>query len=250
MTVRAHAPALDTTAAIKTPEHVRFDYRLAGPAKRATAWVVDSLIKIGILIVLAVLANSAGFVMGGPTGGAVLVVAFGLEWGYHVLFETLWSGRTPGKRAVQVRVVKEGGYAIGFGDAVIRNLLRAADYLPSLYSLGLFVCAVDPRFRRLGDLAAGTMVVVEERTRVQSALNISPPPSSQELRGVPVRPRFSGAELEGLELYLRRVGTLSPAREVELADMVAPIYAARFGGLRYASSARFLALLYHQATRR
>jgi hypothetical protein len=180
-------------------------------------------------------------------GGFLLLALFAMEWGYFVLFESLWSGRTPGKRALGLRVVKEGGYPITFIDSVLRNLLRAADFLPSAYALALVVMARDARFRRLGDLVAGTMVVVEERARVAESIHIQPPPTDAELEALPQRPPLSALDLEAVELFLRRSGTLSPAREAELAAMVAPIYAARVG-IRHPDATRFLALLYSRAT--
>ena len=78
----------------------------------------------------------------------LLIVAFVLEWGYYVFFETTGDGRSLGKRALSLRVVKEGGYPIGFIDSVLRNLLRGADFLPFGYVVGLFAMAGDSRFRR------------------------------------------------------------------------------------------------------
>jgi hypothetical protein len=178
--------------------------------------------------------------------GVILVVAFALEWGYYILFESLWSGQTPGKKAMGLRVVKEGGYPVTFIDVVLRNLLRGADWLPAFNVVGLATMAFDPRFRRLGDLVAGTMVVSEERSRIGSALRISPAPSPEELEWIPASVRLDGTELDALELYLRRVGALSPARESELAEIVAPVFARRFG-LRYTNAERFLAVLYVRA---
>ena len=251
---RAHAPArarppLDTTTDVETPEHLRFRHRSAGPARRALAFLVDALVRIGVLLVVGVILVVLGVSAGDAkaAGGLALVAWFGLEWGYFVLLESLWSGRTVGKRALGLRVVKEGGYPIGFLDSFLRNLLRAADFLPAGYALGVLVMARDTRFRRLGDLAAGTMVVVEERARVSSALRIVPPPGARELEPYPARPALSADEVEALELFLRRAGTLSPAREEELAELVAPVFARRFG-MRYERAPRFLALLYHRAT--
>src|SRR4029079_7777418 len=95
--------------------------------------------------------------------------------------------RSPGKRALSLRVVKEGGYPIGFIDSVLRNLLRGADFLPIGYLIGLFAMAADARFRRLGDRVAGTMVVVEERSRVAAPLTLAPPPTPAELDGIRTR---------------------------------------------------------------
>src|SRR5207249_2141998 len=104
---------------------------------------------------------------------------------------------------------------------------RAADFLPAAYALGLVVMGRDRRFRRLGDLVAGTMVVVEERHVVAPALRIDPPPSLKELRALPDRPALRRNELDAIELFLRRSGRLPVARERELAEMIAPVLAKR-----------------------
>lgn len=242
---------LDTVAEIETPEHIRFRYQLAGPGRRMTAYLVDLMIRgVIVLIVGLILQMTALFMFDGFSTGAVLLLLFALEWGYFVLFESLWSGRTPGKKAMGLRVVKEGGYPTGFLDIALRNLLRAADFLPICYAIGLGVMGLDPRFRRLGDMVAGTVVIVEDRARLGQALVVSPPPTAAELDALPARPDLGADDLEALDLFLRRVGTLNPAREHELAEIVAPVYARRLGGLRYQHPARFLALLYVRATRR
>lgn len=243
----AAPPPLDTVAEIETPEHIRFRYQLAGPGRRMMAYLIDLAIRAIFVTVLVLILrlSSLGFGDGFSTG-AILLVLFAVEWGYYVLWESLWSGRTPGKRSMHLRVLKEGGYPTGFLDIALRNLLRAADFLPMAYSIGLVVMGLDPRFRRLGDMVAGTVVVVEDPGRLGHALVVHPPPSAAELAALPARPDLSSADLEALDLFLRRVGTLNPAREQELADIVAPAYARRLG-LQYEHSARFLALLYLRA---
>ncbi len=249
----ARTPPLDTVAEIETPEHIRFRYQLAGPGRRMMAYLIDLAIRGIIVVILGLILqlSSYGFGFGGDgfSTGAFLLVAFAVEWGYYVLWESLWSGRTPGKRSMHLRVLKEGGYPTGFLDIALRNLLRAADFLPMAYSVGLLVMGLDPRFRRLGDMVAGTVVVVEDPGRIGHGLVVQPPPSAAELASLPARPDLSSADLEALDLFLRRVGTLNPAREQELADIIAPVYAKRLG-LQYTHSARFLALLYLRAVGR
>ncbi len=243
--------ALDTTAEVETPEHVRFHYRIAGPARRALAYTIDLVIRgliVYAIFILLLLTFLSGDVTEGATFGVIAVVVFFLEWGYYVVFETVWSGRTPGKRLLRLRVVKEGGYAVNFNDIVLRNLLRAADILPGIYSIGALVMSLDTRCRRLGDLVAGTMVVVEERTSLGQALVIRPPPTPAELAALPSRPPISADEFEAIELFLRRCGRLSPAREDELAQMLAPTLAARMGRPKVADASRLLALIYHRLT--
>lgn len=246
---------IDTTATVETPEHVQFSYRLAGPTRRAVAFLLDLIIRGLLLLVAGFIAVIAGITSDSFTevsSGVMLVVLFCVEWGYYTVFETLWSGRTPGKRAMNIRVVREGGHPLSFFDSVLRNLLRAADFLPFGYAVGTLVLARDEKFRRLGDMVAGTMVVCEERKHVSVGLNINPPPTPQELNALPQRPDLSRDDLEAIELFVRRLGSLAPAREFELAQMVAPIYASKMG-LRYQDPARFLALLYlrfHQRSER
>ncbi len=241
---------LDTTTEIETPEHVRFRYHVAGPANRALAYLLDLLLRGGVLMVFGLLAALGGINAGEATkaahGGVILLALFVLEWGYYVFFETIWSGRTPGKRVFHLRVVTEGGHPLRFGDSLLRNLLRAADFLPGAYAVGLLVMGRDARFRRLGDLAAGTIVVTEARHAVTARSRLDPPPTAAELRGLPQRLPLSGEELDAIDLFLRRVGRLAPAREEELAEMVAPLFARRVGG-RYKSATRFLGLLHHRA---
>ena len=108
------------------------------------------------------------------------------------------------------------------------------------------VLSVDKKFRRLGDLVAGTIVVYEERQAMRPMIAIDPPPRAEELRRLPRQLDLSPTDLDALELFLRRAGQLNPARELELAEMVAPVYAKRFA-VRYRNPVRFLALLYHRA---
>lgn len=244
------AIALDTTAEIETPEHVRFDYPLAGPSRRAVAYLIDALIRLGVLLALLFLlslvsvAAPDGF--DGTSTGAFLVIYFALDWFYYVLFETLWSGRSPGKRVMRLRVVGQDGHSLTVLDSVLRNLLRAADFLPFGYAVGLVVMGRDPMFRRLGDMIAGTVVVVEEPARLTEKLLLHPPPTAAELDALPQRPPVSRQELEAIELFLRRRSSLAPLRESELADLVAPLFAKRMG-LRYQNAGRFLGLIYARA---
>jgi uncharacterized RDD family membrane protein YckC len=242
---------IDTSTDVETPEHVRFQHQLAGPAVRALAWLIDLLIRAAILLVLLMIAAIAGVAAGtelrGLSFGVMALVYFVIEWGYYVFWETIWSGRSPGKRALRLRVITDTGRPLHFLDSVLRNLVRAADWLPYMYALGVVVMGRDRRFRRLGDLAAGTMVVVEERHQVSDPLYIHPPPTARELASLPQRIPLSGDELEALELYLRRVPRLHPARAEELAEIVAPSLAKRVGVRFRGEARRFLEVLYHRA---
>ena len=129
-------------------------------------------------------------------------------------------------------------------------LVRGADWLPIGYALGLVVMGRDKRFRRLGDMAAGTMVVAELRHAVSDPLYIHPAPTAREVSSLPQRLPLSGDELEALELFLRRAPKLHPARTEELAEIVAPVFAKRLG-LRFRGDARrFLEVLYYRSRER
>jgi uncharacterized RDD family membrane protein YckC len=234
---------LDNTVEVETPEHLHFRYRVAGPMRRMLAYLLDLLIRAVVLLVVGLVLAIA---LGGTDAlsGIMLIILFFLEWGYYVFFETTGDGRSPGKRALSLRVVKEGGYPLGFIDSVLRNLLRGADWLPMFYVVGGFVMAADSRFRRIGDRVAGTLVVVEERSHVAAPLTITPPPTAAELEGFPQRPPLSAWERETLELYLRRVD-LTAARREELALIIAPALAQRIG-VTVKDPVRFLALLHHR----
>jgi uncharacterized RDD family membrane protein YckC len=241
--------ALDNTTEVETPERIRFHYRIAGPVRRLFAYLLDLIIRAGVLfavgMVLLMTTALKADQLSQASMGVILVLWFVLDWGYFVAFETLWNGSSPGKRTFGLRVVKEGGFPVGFLDSVLRNLLRAADFLPAGYVVGVTMMVADGRFRRLGDRVAGTMVVVEDRVSVGASLRLTPPASPGELEALPARPPLSADELEALELFLRR-GDLSIPRRFELAEMVAGVFARRMA-VPAGDPARFLALLYERA---
>jgi uncharacterized RDD family membrane protein YckC len=240
--------AIDTTAQIETPEHIRFDYQLAGPTRRALAYLIDLAIRIGLMLAVVLVMTLVDVAAGldGLSVGALYVFYFLLDWFYYVLFETIWSGRSPGKRALHLRVVGQDGHSLTVLDSVLRNLLRAADFMPFGYAVGVVVMGRDPLFRRFGDMVAGTVVVFEQPGRLGERLQLSPPPTAVELEGLPTRPDVSRQELEAIELFLRRHGTLAPLRERELAELLAPQLATRLGA-SYKDPVRFLGLVYARA---
>ena len=238
---------LDNTATVETPEHVRFRFRAAGPTRRAWAYLIDLLVRVGILLaveIVLLLATGHHLRAGKAVwSGGTLLALFFLEWAYFVFFEAVWNGTTPGKRALRLRVVKAGGYPLSFMDAVLRNLLRTADFLPVGYLLGLVAMTWDGRFARLGDRVAGTMVVIEDPVRVAPPIVLDPPPSPAELEAFPHHVVLPLPEREAIELLLRR-RDLSHARRLELAEMMAPMLGARLG-MKTGDTVRFLALLHH-----
>jgi uncharacterized RDD family membrane protein YckC len=145
---------------IATPEGVDLELTLAGLGSRAVARIVDQLIQTGVLIALALLAAVVGG-EGNTAGALFLAVLFLVQFGYDVLFETLASGRTPGKRWSGLRVVRSDGGPVGFVASAVRNLVRLVDFLPGVYAVGMAAVLVSRRNQRLGDMAASTVVVRE-----------------------------------------------------------------------------------------
>lgn len=151
---------------IATPEGVDLELTLAGLGSRFTAALVDSLLQVALMVAAGVLLVGTQFVTGGSLGGGwtvavFFVVAFLILFGYHTFFEVLASGRTPGKRWTGLRVVRVGGHPVTFTASAVRNVVRLVDWLPSGYVIGATAILVTPRNQRLGDIAAGTLVVRE-----------------------------------------------------------------------------------------
>jgi uncharacterized RDD family membrane protein YckC len=229
----AVADIIDTQAHIETPENVRLSFRLAGPGTRLGAYLVDLTIRAIMLWAMTfAIGVFAPFLLGaGVSVGLWLLLVFLLEWFYSCLFEGFWSGRTPGKWLVGLRVIKDGGYPIGFYEAVIRNLLRAADALPLplFYGAGFVSMMATRRMQRLGDLLAGTVVVREQRQRLRGQLPF--------LHSVPMIPRSERESayrphertLDLIERFFLRSGRLAPARADEIARILAHPLAERLG---------------------
>jgi uncharacterized RDD family membrane protein YckC len=150
---------LEDTITIATPEGVALELTLAGAGSRFVSALVDLTIQVGILI-----AASIAFSQLGDAGAALLaLVSFGVVTTYDICFEVLASGRTPGKRMNGLRVVRSGGEPVGFVTSAIRNALRLVDFLPFAYIVGAVTILATRNNQRLGDLAAGTLVVRERR---------------------------------------------------------------------------------------
>ncbi len=156
---------LDDRLTIATPEGIDVDLVLAGLGSRLIARLVDTAVQFGIIIPFAFLTSA---VQNGWFLAVVFIVSFLAIFAYDVAFEVLGSGRTIGKRAAGLQVVRSGGQPVNFGASLIRNVFRLVDFLPSLYLLGAFCILATRANQRLGDLAAGTVVVRERRGRRQT----------------------------------------------------------------------------------
>jgi uncharacterized RDD family membrane protein YckC len=154
-------PLPDTDLVVSTPERVSFDYQVAGLGTRGVAQMLDLLIVIGLLIAMGFFAFAAEAASQSSTVGT-LILAFGsfiVIFGYFWISEALFSGQTLGKRAFRLRVVGDRGEPLTWVQAGIRNVIRIVDFLPYGYGVGVVVLFANGRGKRLGDLAAGTIVV-------------------------------------------------------------------------------------------
>ncbi|MGN2411592.1 RDD family protein [Pseudomonas syringae] len=200
---------LDTRIEIETPEGIDMLLRPAGLVSRALAFTIDLAIRagvIGLLFMLLQLFDKLGM-------GLAAIAIFLVNWWYMVLFEVLNQGSTPGKRMLGLRVVHDDGTPIDWSSSVIRNLLRFVDMLPLGYSLGAITCLNHPLFKRLGDLAAGTLVIYSDRPALRPVVPHAEPVI------VPFALRLD--EQRALLSLAERQGELSGARTQELAAILA-----------------------------
>ena len=202
---------LDTYREVVTPEGVALHLPAAGPLPRALAWVIDLAVRLGILTAVGTVLG----LMGAAGQGVYLVILFLVFWAYPIVFEAMWNGQTPGKRALSLRVVSADGAPVGWLAAITRNLLRTVDMLPIAYATGLVASLADPYGRRLGDMVAGTLVIHDADERE----SLSSPLSAVVAVPLALRPE----EQRAVVAYGERASQLSLARQVELADIAEPL---------------------------
>jgi uncharacterized RDD family membrane protein YckC len=144
---------------IRTPEGIVFAHRLAGPLPRAFAWITDLAIVLTISNGLAKGLGVLNVLSEDISKGLLVVAYFVVSTGYHIVLEWFWRGQTLGKRLFKLRVADAEGLRLGFYQVVMRNLVRFVDQLPAFYLVGGAACLVNRHAQRLGDLAAGTVVI-------------------------------------------------------------------------------------------
>jgi uncharacterized membrane protein SpoIIM required for sporulation/uncharacterized RDD family membrane protein YckC len=252
------APSLAQTLDVETPELVVVSYTIAGIASRAFAALIDYLICIiGFVVVAILLAVFSAAVRSEPGSMsdawliAMLVLAqFITLWGYYVLFEGLADGQTPGKRALRLRVVRDGGYSVTFGASAVRNLVRFVDLQPIFtYAVGVVSIMSSRSGKRLGDIVAGTIVVREGLVR-HPALGASAGPTDAAVaRGqAPREAALTDGEFSVLTRFVERRASLDPARRAQLAAQLAARLGAALQGIEGSSDISRLVRL-HDAER-
>jgi uncharacterized RDD family membrane protein YckC len=203
---------VDTTRRVATPEGIELTLHLAGPVPRAMAWAIDLAIRVAI--VLAVMFGALQF--GRAGWGLVLLTAFFVEWLLPAWLETAWRGQTPGKRMMRLAVLNDDGTPVRWPAALTRNLLRAVDFLPFLYGAGLVSMLVSRDFKRLGDLAAGTVVVYQPE-------KIGPVKSIPESAAIAPPVALDLEEQRAVLDLAERSASLTQERFEELAELPTPL---------------------------
>lgn len=186
-----------------TTEKVPFTYRVAGVGSRFLAWLLDGLLIMLLLFAGLMFSSVLDSYRPGLGQAVFFIWLFVLSGGYFLFFEWIWLGQTPGKRVLGIRVIQERGTRVSFFHSAVRNIVRIADSLPAFYVLGFAVMMGHPKQRRLGDWAAGTLVVHVERT------------------GKPIQALHEGGEAGEMSesLVRQRLGQLSREQKQTLLDL-------------------------------
>jgi uncharacterized RDD family membrane protein YckC len=207
----------EETLDIQTPENVAFGYQVAGIGSRFLASILDTslivLLQVVVLVLLIVIVNALDGTVFAEGGSAWVIAILGLiaavfYWGYYVFFEMLWNGQSPGKRWVGLRVIRVDGTPITLSESLIRNLARLVDFLPAAYGIGIVTMFIDKQSRRLGDLAAGTLVVQDhafiniQDLSVKRTVHLRPW-ANISVEGFPID-RLSNNDLTLIEDFLQR----------------------------------------------
>lgn len=202
---------LDTLRPVETPEGLAMSLRCAGVVPRAYAWLIDFSVRWTIILTLGTILA----VFGEAGQGLTLLVVFVLYWGYPVVLEVLFDGQTLGKKALGLRVVNANGTPVTWLPSIVRNLLRFVDMMPFFYGFGVISGLFDRHGRRLGDLAAGTVVVYVDKVGLRVSAPAAPamPPSH------PLRIDEQGA----IVAFAERTPQMTAERQEELADLLAPL---------------------------
>lgn len=247
-------PPLDTKTSVVTPENIAFDYPMAGPFQRLPAYLVDQVAQWLILGAAAVIALLTGLTLQIASLGVLAVFGFMVGWFlltffYGAVMETVFNGRTIGKWFAGIRVVRQDGSPLDGRSAVLRNLLRVADSMPlaplpywmfdetsmpPVYFIptgvvALAVMTSNRRMQRLGDIAAGTMVVIDSRESRLPLTNIDDARVPALASFIPADFRVSAAMARCLASYIQRRPQLSAARRREIARHLTDPLIDRFG---------------------
>ena len=222
---------MDRNVTVRTPESIAFQYDLAGLGSRFLAVFVDLLIQFGLVLLLfwgllsiakyapaAKAPNSPAEHLAESFAIALIsLVVFMIFYGYFILFETFWSGQTPGKKLLGIRVVRDGGFPLDFGGSAVRNLVRIGEQIAGFYIISAISTLLSHENKRIGDFAAGTIVVRESHvaapTSWQEALAASDVAHSSAY--------LTDDERSTIAAFLARRKGMSPANRRDIAAQIA-----------------------------
>ena len=234
---------------IETPEQIKINYSIAGIGSRFYAALIDIAVMtlialIGIYVIARAITD-----LDERFGNWLVAIAgiamFAFLWGYYMVFEITTNGQSPGKRALGLRVIKVHGYPISFSDSAIRNLVRIVDFLPFFYGAGLVAMLLNKNWQRLGDLAAGTLVVKEDTKISPSAARTPTIRKSTFVYADWIQlDQLTDAELVSIREYLSRRGTLPRLRRIQLVRAIGTPIARKMGGSNPIDYELFLEELY------
>ena len=214
---------LDCLVRVITPENVEFEYALAGPFQRVPAYLFDLFVRvaafIGVLIVVVMFSAFVPFAGTLSTVGMILLF-FAMYWFYGVYFEAAFNGRTLGKMLFKLRVISTDGRPINGMQAALRNLLRLADTFPTPIT-GLICMTITGRFQRIGDLAAGTMVIVDRARRPPWDLQPDDPRAFGLAELIPPAFVANYTMTQSIGMYMENRRKLPMARRLEVARHLA-----------------------------
>jgi uncharacterized RDD family membrane protein YckC len=219
----------EETFDIQTPENVAFGYQIAGIGSRFLASLLDTvlvvLLQVVILIVVTLIIRAVDATAFSEQISTWVYAVFGMVaaifyWGYYIFFEMLWNGQSPGKRWVGLRVIRGDGTPITLSESLIRNLARLVDFLPAAYGIGVVTMFIDKQSRRLGDLAAGTLVVQDRAQITMQDLAVKRtvhlrPWANVSLDGFPIE-RLTNNDLHLIEDFLLRRDQLTHREQLAI----------------------------------
>ena len=200
---------IDNLHYINLPEGVSLTLTPAGAASRTYAFLIDLAIRAAVYVSLAIALN----MIGASGVGISLVLLFAVNWCYYIWFEGR-TGTSPGKKKMHLRVVQDNGLPASLSNIILRNLLRAVDCLPFAYVLGLLSMFSNPRFKRIGDWAAGTLVIYEPPKTTL--------PVDHSARPYKPNEALTTTEQAAILEFVSRRTTLSISRQLELAAILSP----------------------------
>jgi uncharacterized RDD family membrane protein YckC len=220
---------MDRTLRVKTPESIAFSYELAGLGSRFLAVAIDvaiqTLVMIGIIwgLVYAGTHMSSAAMRDASRASKfeeslaiafIITIIFVIYFGYFIIFETFWNGQTPGKKLMGLRVVRDGGYPADFASIAIRNVIRVGEAVAGLYAISAVAALMSPENKRLGDMAAGTLVVRDTATAKLAAILEEPPDAARPIM-------LTAEERSLIDLFVVRRQGMTPGNRAVMAARIA-----------------------------